>query len=300
MKWSMIMAPLLGGLIGYITNGIAIKMLFRPLKPVYLFGKKLPFTPGLIPKERGRIARSVGQVVSKELINEETLSATLLKPEFIAAIEKKVDSLIDENSHNEETVEYFASRVLGKERVVYLQCEAEEALVQVIYRSICQMDVGSIMVAQLVQAIEEGKINLGPLALFVNGSMIQSLGEKLAPVVNQMLEEQGEVFIRSAVEKESEAFLEKTLGDGISKLQDHRKIIKSIVIQLYEYAIRKKLAPTLALINIEKMVEDKINTYDPLEMERLILDIMDKELKAIIWLGALLGAIMGCFMYFLP
>lgn len=49
-------------------------------------------------------------------------------------------------------------------------------------------------------------------------------------------------------------------------------------------------------LNIEKIVEDKIKAFDMLELEKLILDIMDKELKAIIWLGAVLGVIMGTIM----
>ena len=45
-----------GAIIGYVTNWLAIKMLFRPQKEIRLRGKRLPFTPGLIPKEKERIA----------------------------------------------------------------------------------------------------------------------------------------------------------------------------------------------------------------------------------------------------
>ena len=55
METTYFIAPLLGGLIGYITNDIAIRMLFRPHKAKYLFGIHIPFTPGIIPKEKGRI-----------------------------------------------------------------------------------------------------------------------------------------------------------------------------------------------------------------------------------------------------
>ena len=45
METTYFVAPLLGGLIGYITNDIAIRMLFRPHKAKYLFGIHIPFTP---------------------------------------------------------------------------------------------------------------------------------------------------------------------------------------------------------------------------------------------------------------
>lgn len=62
-----------GAVIGYITNYLAIRMLFRPSTPKYLFGKKLPFTPGVIPKERDRLARQTGQTVKEYLLTEEAV-----------------------------------------------------------------------------------------------------------------------------------------------------------------------------------------------------------------------------------
>ena len=45
-----ILPPLIGAVIGYFTNMIAVKMLFYPRKPIYVFGHQLPLTPGAIPK----------------------------------------------------------------------------------------------------------------------------------------------------------------------------------------------------------------------------------------------------------
>ena len=54
MILKMLSAPLLGALIGYITNWLAVKMLFRPREAKYLFGHRIPFTPGVIPKGPGK------------------------------------------------------------------------------------------------------------------------------------------------------------------------------------------------------------------------------------------------------
>lgn len=45
-----IAGPVIGAVIGYFTNFIAVKMLFHPKKEIKVFGHKLPFTPGAIPK----------------------------------------------------------------------------------------------------------------------------------------------------------------------------------------------------------------------------------------------------------
>ena len=45
-----ILPPVLGAIIGYVTNAIAIRMLFRPFNEIRVLGLRLPFTPGLIPR----------------------------------------------------------------------------------------------------------------------------------------------------------------------------------------------------------------------------------------------------------
>ena len=77
-----ILPPLLGALIGYVTNRIAIKMLFRPLNPKRLFGVRIPLTPGVIPRNRYDLARTIGRMVSEQLLSPEALKEQLDNPEF--------------------------------------------------------------------------------------------------------------------------------------------------------------------------------------------------------------------------
>ena len=82
MDLQMIAAPVIGGIIGLITNGLAIKMLFRPHKEIYIGKFRLPFTPGLIPKEKNRIAAAIGKSIGNELLNSETLGKALCSDEM--------------------------------------------------------------------------------------------------------------------------------------------------------------------------------------------------------------------------
>ncbi len=63
-----LLPPLLGALIGYVTNYIAIRMLFRPLKAWRILGVRLPLTPGIIPAKRGELARKMGEMVGEHLL----------------------------------------------------------------------------------------------------------------------------------------------------------------------------------------------------------------------------------------
>ncbi|MDR2719020.1 MAG: DUF445 family protein, partial [Treponema sp.] len=68
-----IIPPVAGAIIGFVTNAIAIKMLFRPLREIRVFGLRLPFTPGILPRQRKRLAVSIGSMVERELLTAEVL-----------------------------------------------------------------------------------------------------------------------------------------------------------------------------------------------------------------------------------
>lgn len=76
----------IGSLIGGVTNHLAIKMLFRPHNPVYIWGKRLPFTPGLIPRRRDELAKQLGKTVVKYLLTPDTFRAKF----FNATMREKV------------------------------------------------------------------------------------------------------------------------------------------------------------------------------------------------------------------
>ncbi|WP_017296072.1 DUF445 domain-containing protein [Geminocystis herdmanii] len=71
--WQIIIPPVAGSIIGYFTNDLAIKMLFRPYKPLYFFKKQLPFTPGLIPRNQERLAKRVSDTIMSSLLTPDEL-----------------------------------------------------------------------------------------------------------------------------------------------------------------------------------------------------------------------------------
>ena len=86
--------PLLGAVIGYVTNDVAIRMLFRPLAEKRLFGLRLPFTPGVIPRQRYELAESIARMVSSELITPEAVRGQMASAGFRERLESNVQSLL--------------------------------------------------------------------------------------------------------------------------------------------------------------------------------------------------------------
>lgn len=67
-----------GAVVGAATNYMAIKMLFRPYKPIYFMRWRLPLTPGLIPKRRDVLAIQLGKMVSDYLLTPSTIKKKFL------------------------------------------------------------------------------------------------------------------------------------------------------------------------------------------------------------------------------
>ncbi|TWN89678.1 hypothetical protein CHCC20491_2358 [Bacillus paralicheniformis] len=98
-----------GALIGAVTNHFAIKMLFRPYKAVYIFGKRVPFTPGLIPKRRDELARQMGQMVTGHLLTTEgikkRLASDAVKSQAVQVGERILAHLSQSTATVEEALE---------------------------------------------------------------------------------------------------------------------------------------------------------------------------------------------------
>ena len=74
----LLAGPLIGAVIGYCTNYIAVKMLFRPLYPGKIGNWTLPFTPGIIPRGKSRLAKALGSAVGDHLITKQDLEVASL------------------------------------------------------------------------------------------------------------------------------------------------------------------------------------------------------------------------------
>ena len=77
MPWNLLIFPVVGAIIGAVTNQIAIKMLFRPYTPILVFGQRMWFTPGVIPAQREIIASNIAETFEEQLLGGDEIHAAL-------------------------------------------------------------------------------------------------------------------------------------------------------------------------------------------------------------------------------
>ena len=94
-NWELCLIPFIGALIGWFTNLLAVKMLFRPRKARSFLGIKFH---GVFPKRKAALAKKVGELVSTELISSEQVIEVLKKkagsPEAVERIIERVETFL--------------------------------------------------------------------------------------------------------------------------------------------------------------------------------------------------------------
>lgn len=323
METTYFIAPLLGGLIGYITNDIAIRMLFRPHKAKYLFGIHIPFTPGIIPKEKGRIAEAIGGVISENLMNNEVLEKYLLSDEMIGKVRSAVEEFISTQQQNQESVARFLGHYLSKDEIDSIAQNINQSITKQTYEKLADSSVGDKVahiaidhVAQklTIDGAQELLSGIGgalgglkgmAAGLFGGNIVAKFLGmlrepaeHFLAKNINTMLRDNGEEIVSNMIGGEVDHFLNKPVCKLLEEHEEQLAQTVDSIESIYRSIITEHLPKILESIDISKIVRERINEMDVNETEKLIFQVMDKELKAIVWLGALLGLLMGCINCF--
>lgn len=81
MDLGLVLIPLLGGFIGWVTNVAAVRLLFWPVRPIRLPGLPWPLQ-GVVPRRQPEIAQSVAEAVERLLVRPEDLVASLNGPAY--------------------------------------------------------------------------------------------------------------------------------------------------------------------------------------------------------------------------
>ena len=252
-----IIGSLVGAIIGYITNWLAIKMLFRPHKEIRIGNFRVPFTPGLIPKEKSRIAKSVGETIGQHLLTQETIINSLCSETMNEQLDSWVQNKVSSIAQSDSTVDSELKDLLGDEYSTLLQ------------------HTSSKVSRSLIDLINEEPVKQG-IASYINEKIILELS-----VSPQFISESGlynsikSKLLNMAIEyKDSESFsleIQNILEEKIYSLKDSNKTFQEIMpegilnnVKVYTYGKRYDIA-----MAIKKLMQEEKN-------RRKLREILDK------------------------
>lgn len=290
MNLQIIAAPLIGGIIGLITNGLAIKMLFRPYKEVRIGKFRVPFTPGLIPKEKKRIAAAVGKIVGNELLNGETLQKALCSEDMQNSYFKKYDKITEGLRTSDKLLKDYLQEKGFYDTIDSVKGGVSKKAGHFIADKLVEQNISMTLLDYAASEVME---NLSPMIRTMAAGAVEAAKMPLSVKIDNMILEKCPDYIEGYIGTNYEEWMDKPMKEIIRHLEEKFPRLRYQIWIVYETFIEEKADTFIRKINIPKVVEDKINEFDVAELEKMIVEIARKELNALVWLGGLLGMLMG-------
>lgn len=286
--WHYIIPPLIGAIIGYCTNYIAVRMLFRPRNEIKVLGHTLPFTPGAIPKNKPRLAKAIGEVVETTFFGEETISAQFLSGE---AEDNAVAQMV---RGMDRPIEDLGISVLGSE-------EKYEKGLDRLSEIISQQLLQSLRSGDTIRMVSDTTIDKlvdqfrgGMLGMFITDSFVESAKQMVEAGIQGEIEEKGEEFLNRMVRSQMDTWSRDTLSEIAFEAGYSDERVERILRKAYRGAVKSAVPALIDRINVAGMIEEKVNDMTNEQLEELVLSVMKHELNLIVNLGALIGLILGC------
>lgn len=224
----VLLMALIGALIGGTTNTIAIKMLFRPYEAKYLFGKRLPFTPGVIPLRRDEASTKLGEIITGHLLTPEVFKEKLKSPETDKLIMHFIDRQIETIETERLTPGYFLERLSAglTDKIVASFNEEIRSKVTEEGTKLYDRNIDDIMPPDALNAVDT---KVAHLAYDINDKLVQYISSDkgfrdIYTMVNEFTENRGRLArsIKYVMTKES---LTERVQTELLKLIQQEKMI---------------------------------------------------------------------------
>lgn len=247
----LLFAAATGSVIGYITNWLAIKMLFRPHTEKRIFGIKIPFTPGLIPKEKDRIAKSVGDAIGTHLLTSEIMVEALRTNGIDEKFKKWVEGKV---------IEIEKSRISIGEQIKDIIGDKYESFIEYIKRKVTEIVLLNVKKEKFKKEAEDIILDGIKKELSKNPSSI---------LESEFYKKIREGLIREAgIYKDSPQFnakIQQIIGDKIKELGGLDKTLEEVVpislvstIKVYVYSKNYDISMSIKDMLKEERVKEKL------------------------------------------
>jgi len=95
--YKMVLIPLIAALIGWLTNWVAVKMLFHPRQPINVLGFRFQ---GIFYRRQKELATRLGNIIEDKLFSHQDIHDKITSPEFVGrltpVLEKHLDIFLSE------------------------------------------------------------------------------------------------------------------------------------------------------------------------------------------------------------
>ncbi len=298
MDWAIvtkfILPPLVGAVIGYFTNLIAVKMLFFPHEEKRIFGRRVPFTPGAIPKGKARLAKAAGDIVQNDLFTKEDISSRLLTEEVEKPLIDKAMGILSENIKDTGSI-----LIGGEEKYEALEASFADLLSEKISEAIKKMDIQSILKHEGKEMINNQIGESLVLSLVISDNLIDKAMTSVGAKMEEFIDTKGREMVHDITSSRIHDLGERTPLHVLEQAGYSEEAVREKLVAAYRESVVNAVNSALKRIDVASIVENKINSMSVEELEKGVLQVMETELNMIVRLGALIGLIIGSINIFI-
>ncbi len=291
--WKLISTPIIGAIIGYITNWLAVKMLFRPKEAKYIGKFRVPFTPGVIPKGKARLAKAAGNVINQQLLTREALEEHLLSDKVMTMVKNAVEETLKEiKTNDEKTIYQLATTSIAENDFNKVLYQVQQFLATKADEKIKAANLGNTLSNAMVTQVQ-GALSGSFLGTMIGDSMLRSLQPSVANAIDVYIDQNAESVIRKIIAEETDALLKTPGSNIINSIESAGYDITGTAVDMYTKAIKEKAAAAIEALDIGSIAEKTIESMENDQLEELVLMTMKTELNAIVNLGFIIGLVLG-------
>lgn len=294
-----IVQPLVGAIIGAFTNYIAIKMLFRPYNEKHIFGKRIPFTPGIIPKRKSRIAKAIGTAISENIVTTQDIQKSLCQQELVQSLTDGIMNIVpyvdkaEIKANDIITVEDDKNNIDNDtQETLFRSDRIAESISEFIVNAMTKAEIGNIIAKECYRGIKS-KTESSFIGKMISDSLIISLSESIGRKVDEYIQKSGVDIIKPKISDEFKHISGKTISEILEIYDINEEKVRKEISELYINYITNNSEKLLKKANIAQIAENKINEMDMKLLEDLVFSVMKNELNAIVYLGAVIGLFIG-------
>lgn len=292
MEWiRYLIPPILGAVIGYVTNFLALKMLFWPKKAVYIGKWRIPFTPGIIPKRKNELAHAIGELVAARFFTKDDIRGFFLSEEMKKTVAEGIASGADTLMAG-QTIRQAGETVIGSYELEEVQIQAQKAVYLEIRNTILHSDIFERVEAGAGYMIKK-KLSGTILQHIVSKQQLDSISKTVSFEMQKYMYEHMEELLIPMIAKKAEELMESGIEENLESFGITPEMICQAGYTGYEKFVEEALDQIVAVFDIAKLTEEKIIEMDPEEVEVLSNQVIKREMQAVIYLGAILGAVIG-------
>jgi len=250
---------------GYGAAWLAVRMLFRPRRPLHLFGFQLPLTPGLLPKERERFIEALSTVISRHLLDVETVADEIAKLNLEVEITTIARREYLEQTQKESTIRVIAEHLRARLHQLRDSVEARHEIARGL-RQIVEAEIGrrfSLFRRMVVDYF------LDDQALYrIVSDSINQLADRIVD----------SLYVRTTIAQAIAQIPETVFQDG-------NDTSATAVNQLVTMLSQR--------LDLHRILVNRLSALSNEDIEGLVMETAGREIRAIVWFGAGIGLLVG-------